>query len=73
MNFWKEPIEDTPMYDLLDAVSAAIVASTPERREAISAAIKRYAERRPQDFVWATGAQSPALLQRLLISIRQAL
>jgi hypothetical protein len=66
----KEPIEELPMYDLLDAVSAAIVASTPERRLAITAAIERYAEHRPQDFAWAIGGQSPALLQRLLISIR---
>jgi hypothetical protein len=67
----KEPIEDLVMYDLLDGVSAAISHSTPEWREALAKAIERYAEQRSEDFKWAIGAQSPALLQRLLISIRQ--
>jgi hypothetical protein len=59
----------TSMYDVLDALEAAIGASDPEKRESLADAIDGYSETFPEDFHWATGGQSPTLLSNLLMAI----
>jgi hypothetical protein len=69
MSLLKKPGELTGMYELLDAVEAAIKGACPGCRQALAETIDRYAEDFPDDFYWAVGAQSPTLLSHLLMSI----
>jgi hypothetical protein len=57
----------TGMYELLDAIEAAIAASP--KREALAATIDAYHDDFPDEFHWAIGAQSPTLLSNLLMAI----
>jgi hypothetical protein len=67
----EEPMSNdiTCMHDVLDALEAAITASDPSKREALSAAIDGYAESFPEDFHWSVGAQAPSLLNHLVMAI----
>jgi hypothetical protein len=65
-----EPI--VGMYEVLDALEAAIASADPTKREALAKAIDGYHEDFPEEFHWALGAQSPALLYHLLMSIDSA-
>lgn len=62
----------TDMYGLLDAVEAVIKAADPARREALAEAIDGYAADFPDDFSWAVGPSSPALLHHLMVLIDSA-
>jgi hypothetical protein len=68
MTMADEP-EPTGMYHLLDAVEEVIKAADPAKREALVRTIDAYAEDFPEEFFWATSAQSPTLLYHLLMSI----
>ncbi|MGW1423206.1 hypothetical protein ACWAT4_24170 [Bradyrhizobium manausense] len=59
----------TCMHDVLDALEAAIAASKADKRTALAKTIDGYAESFPEDFHWAMGAQSPSLLQHLVMVI----
>ena len=59
----------TGMYELLDAIEAVIKASDPAKREALASIIDAYHDDCPEDFHWAIGAQAPALLYHLLMTI----
>jgi hypothetical protein len=59
----------TGMYELLDAVKAAILAADPATREALATTIDAYHGDCPEDFHWATGPQAPSLLYHLLMTI----
>ena len=65
-----EPI--TGMYELLDAIEAVIKAADPAKRETLATTIDAYAEDFPDEFFWATGAQSPSLLNHLMMVIDSA-
>ena len=67
-----EPDQPTSMFELLDAVEAAIQLADPAKREALAAVIDAYAEDFPDEFYWAIGAQAPSLLQHLLTTIDAA-
>jgi hypothetical protein len=64
--------EFTGMYELLEAVEAAIAAADPAKRAALATTIDKYAENFPDDFLWATGGQAPNLLYHLLTTIDAA-
>ncbi|MBN8978902.1 MAG: hypothetical protein J0I08_20740 [Rhizobiales bacterium] len=59
----------TCMHDVLDALEAVIASSDPKKREALAAAIDGYAESFPEDFHWSISAQSPSLLNHLVMVI----
>ena len=64
--------EITGMYDLLDAIEAAIKSADPQKRETLAKTIDAYHEDFPEDFHWAIGARSPTLLSNLLMSINMS-
>jgi hypothetical protein len=59
----------TSMYDVLDALEQVLKASDPAKRQALAKAIDEYSEDFPDEFFWAVGAQSPALLHNLMMTI----
>jgi hypothetical protein len=61
--------EPTAMYELLDAIEAAIKTADPTKREALAQTIEAYSEDCPDDFFWAVGGQSPTLLSHLIMCI----
>jgi hypothetical protein len=63
--------EDNPvgMYEVLEALEAALRSSEPPKREALAQTIDAYCEDFPEDFHWATSAQSPLLLHHLIMAI----
>jgi hypothetical protein len=60
------------MYELLDAIEAVVKAADPVKREALAQTIDSYSEDFPDEFFWATGPQSPALLNHMLSAIDAA-
>jgi hypothetical protein len=64
--------DHTDLYDLIDALEAVITASDPEKREQLARIIDGYADDNPDDFFWATSAQSPTLLYQVLMTIDAA-
>jgi hypothetical protein len=60
------------MYEVLDALEAAIASAEPAKREALAKAIDGYHDDFPEDFHWALSAQSPVLLYHLFMSIDTA-
>ena len=59
----------TGMYELLEAIEAVVKSSDPKKREILARTIDAYREDCPDEFLWATGAQSPLLLHHLFMSI----
>jgi hypothetical protein len=63
----------TGMYELLDAAEAVVKAADPTKREALAETIDAYATGEFFDeFFWARGPQSPALLHYLINAIDSA-
>jgi len=62
----------TGMYEMLEALEAAIKAAPKAERETLAAVMDAYAEDFPDDFYWAVGAQSPTLLYHLINTIEAA-
>jgi hypothetical protein len=62
----------TNMYDLLEALAAAILAAEPSKREALAKTIDAYCKDCPEDFFWAIGPQAPTFLSRLLHTVDSA-
>ena len=60
------------MYELLDALKAVIKSADPEKQRELVKTIDGYAEHFPDDFFWATSAQSPTLLYNLMMVIDSA-
>jgi hypothetical protein len=60
------------MYDLLDAIEGVIKSADPTRRASLAQIIDAYSESFPEDFFWAVGPQSPALLNHILTTIDAA-
>jgi hypothetical protein len=63
----EEPI--TGMYEFLDALEAAIRSAEPTKREALAETLDDYSGDFPEEFYWAIGAQSPALLNHMMMTI----
>jgi hypothetical protein len=63
--------EDNPagMYEFLDALEEVIKAADPSRRKHLAQTIDDYSQDFPEEFFWATGAQSPMLLHTLMMAI----
>jgi len=59
----------TGMYDVFDALEAALKASDPKCREALAKAIDGFMKDFPDEFFWATGPQAPTLLYHLMMTI----
>jgi hypothetical protein len=57
------------MYDLLEALEAVIKAADPAKRAKLAEVIDAYSEHFPEEFFWAVGAQSPALLHNLIMMV----
>ena len=62
----------TGMYELLNALFDVIKAAPKAERETLASVIDAYAEDFPEEYFWATGAQSPALLYNLMSQIEMA-
>ncbi len=62
----------TGMYELLEAIEAAIESAKPAKREALKQTIKAYMEDFPEEYFWAIGPQSPTLLSHLMNAIEPA-
>jgi hypothetical protein len=64
-----DTIDDEPPYtdifDVLDALGAAIAAD-PLQRDALARALDGYADSNPDDFDWAVSDRAPAILQHLM-------
>jgi hypothetical protein len=59
----------TGMYELLEAIEAAIKSAQPEKRELLARTINAYMNDFPEDYFWAIGPQSPTLLNHIMRSI----
>ena len=57
------------MYEVIDAIETVIKAADPAKREALAKTIDAYHDCFPDEFHWATGAQSPVLLHHLIMAI----
>ena len=65
-----KPTHDlTGMYELLDAIEAVVKAADPVKRAGLAHTIDAYSEDFPEEFFWAIGPQSPALLHNMLMAI----
>jgi hypothetical protein len=64
-------LEDSPvsMYEVLEALEAALRSAEPAKREALAQTIDAYCEDFPDEFFWATGVQSPLLLHHLIMAV----
>jgi hypothetical protein len=51
----------TGMYELLEAIEAAIETAAPAKRVALAQTINAYMNDFPEDYFWAVGPQSPTL------------
>ena len=60
------------IYELFDAVEAVVKSADPAQRKALAQTIDAYADDFPDEFFWAIGAQSPALLNHMLSTIDAA-
>jgi len=57
-------------YEMIDALEAAIKASTPEKRAALRDTIDAWSSGpMADDFFWATSPRAPALLHTLMIAV----
>jgi len=63
----------TGMYELLEAIEAAIESAQPEKREALAQTINAYMDDFPEDYFWAIGPQSPTLLHHIMNSIEPSM
>jgi hypothetical protein len=59
----------TGMYELLEAIEAAIESAEPVKREALSQTINAYMNDFPEEYFWAVGPQAPTLLHHIMHSI----
>jgi hypothetical protein len=58
----------TDQFDFLDALADVIRSADPDKRAALRKTIDGWAEDFP-DYDWATGPQSPALLNMIMVEI----
>lgn len=65
----KKPREIVGMYEVLDALEDALDSASPEKRKALSETLNGFARDFPEEFFWAVGPQSPALLHHLMYAI----
>lgn len=59
----------TGMYELLEAIEAAINSAAPSKRDALTKTIAAYMEDFPEEYFWAIGPQSPTLLSHIMHAI----
>lgn len=59
----------TGMYELLEAIEAAIESAEPAKRDALKQTINDYMEDFPDEYFWAIGPQSPTLLHHIMYAI----
>ena len=59
----------TGMYELLEAIEAAIGSAEPAKREALAKTINAYMNDFPEDYFWAVGPQAPTLLHHIMHAI----
>ena len=67
-----EKCDHTGMYELLEAIEAAIESSEPTKRDALKRTINDYMEDFPEEYFWAIGPQSPTLLHHIMHAIEPA-
>jgi hypothetical protein len=60
------------IYDVLDALNAAIGSADPVKRSELYASLSAWSRDNPQDACWSFGMQAPALLRALMIEIDAA-
>ena len=61
--------EVTGMYEMLEALEETLKASNPKKREELAKTLDAYSEDFPEEFRRVIGAQSPALLHNLVMTI----
>jgi hypothetical protein len=66
------PPNCTSLYDLLKVIEDVIRSADREKRDTLAATFDNYAEENPNEFFWATGAQAPALLHHIMLTIDSA-
>src|SRR5262249_14413317 len=59
----------TSMYEVLGALEETLKAADPDKRKKLAQTLDAYHDDFPEDFLWATGAQSPILLYHLIMAI----
>ena len=57
------------MYEVLDAVEAAIKSTAPAESDSLARALSQYCEDFPEEFFWATGPQARTLLNHLMMAV----
>lgn len=57
------------MYEVLEAVEAAIKSAAPAERAALATTLEHYCDDFPDEFFWAIGPQAPTLLNHLMMSV----
>jgi len=62
----------TGMYELLEAIEAAIESAEKSKRDALKRTINAYMEDFPEEYFWAIGPQSPTLLSHIMNAIEPA-
>ena len=63
----------TGMYEVLEAIEAAIGSAGQSEREALAHTINAYMNDFPDEYFWAVGPQSPTLLNHLMHAIEPTL
>jgi hypothetical protein len=57
------------MYELIEAIEAAIESAEPTKRQALAQTINAYMDDFPEDYFWAVGPKSPTLLHHIMFAI----
>jgi hypothetical protein len=69
----KHMMTDTAcIYDVLDALNAAILSADPVKRSELYASLNAWGRDNPDDACWSFGMRSPWLLRALMIEIDAA-
>jgi hypothetical protein len=62
----------TAFHDFAEATGNAIIGMEPAKRELLAETMVAWIRSFPEDYLWATGPQAPALLYRLMAEIEIA-
>jgi hypothetical protein len=67
-----EKCNHTGMYELLEAIEAVVESAEASKRAELKRTINDYMEDFPDEYFWAIGPQSPALLHHIMYAIEPA-
>jgi hypothetical protein len=62
----------TTLFDVLEVLEGVLKHCDPDKRKALADKLDAYQEDFPDDFYWAVGVQSPAMLHHLMMTIDMA-